>query len=441
MHYNFFTVIGISLLGTVISSFLAIIPALHVYNVIAIILFTFGGLSTLIPQDLLPYLFLGMISGYVVLNTITSIFLSAPDESMIFVVLPGQKMLLAGRGYEAAIITGFGSIVAGVFLFFITPLVVKFLPVIRKLLMPHLFWILGAVSVYMLQSEWPKGLERGKTGWARFFEAWRHLSVGLLTFFASGLLGFIVMTKNPLPPTHAFQGMLPMFVGLFAIPWVLTNIVSQKSIPPQYNPRSVDLGFSSVVTAMIAGGLGGLLAATFPILTAGLGGLLAGQAVASKDERVFVISQGVSKTVYYVGSFLFFFIPGAHLGKGGLVAMMRPFYISVSPRGFYFALGALLVCLCVAFFLLLFYTRIVIKLLARISYRTISAFTLVLLLAIVYLMTGVYGLFIAAVATAIGLLPVMYGSRRVNCMGALLFPVTLNMAGYGGAFARLIGLG
>lgn len=440
MELNFFTAIIFSLLGAIISSVLAIIPALHIYNVIAIILFTFGGLSTIIPAELLPYLFLGMVSGYVVLNTITSVFLSAPDESMVFVVLPGQKMLFNGRGYEAAIITGFGSILGGVFLFLMTPLVVKFLPLIRKVLMPHLYWILAAVSLYMLQGEWPKGTERNPSGWGRFFEAWRHLGAGLLTFFASGLLGFIVMTKNPLPPERSFQGLLPIFVGLFAIPWVLTNIASKKEIPEQHNPKSVDLGLSSAIVATIAGGLGGLLAATFPILTAGIGGLLAGQAVASKDERVFIASQGVSKTVYYVGSFLFFFLPGARLGKGGLVAMLKPFFIPTSPKGFYFALAALLLSLTLSFFLLIAYTKLVIKILKKVSYRTISLFTLFILLGIVYLMTGFYGLFIAAVATAIGLIPVLFGSRRVNCMGALLFPVTINMAGYGGALAKILGL-
>ncbi len=440
MEPTFLEIVLIAILGTVISSLLAIIPALHIYNVIAIILFTFGGLSTIIPQALLPYLFLGMVCGYVVLNTITSVFLSAPDESMIFVVLPGQKMLLAGRGYEAAIITGFGSILGGVFLFVITPFVIKFLPVVRRLLMPHLYWILAAVSLYMLQSEWPKGTERGKFGWARFLEAWRHLSAGLLTFFASGLLGFIVMTRNPLPPERSFQSLLPIFVGLFAIPWVLINIASKKEIPEQFNPKTVDFGISSAIVATIAGGLGGLLAATFPILTAGIGGLLAGQAVASKDERVFVASQGVSKTVYYAGAFLFFFLPGARLGKGGLVAMLRPFFVPTSAKGFYYALASMLLSLCLAFFLLILYTKIIIKLLQKISYKVISLVTLFLLFMIVYLMTGFYGIGISIVATAIGLLPVLFGSRRVNCMGVLLFPVTINMAGYGGALAKFLGL-
>jgi hypothetical protein len=38
-----------------------------------------------------------------------------------------------------------------------------------------------------------------------------------------------------------------------------------------------------------------------------------------------------------------------------------------------------------------------------------------------------------------GLIPTLFGSRRMNCLGMLL-PITLNMAGAGPSVARLLGL-
>jgi putative membrane protein len=55
-------------------------------------------------------------------------------------------------------------------------------------------------------------------------------------------------------------------------------------------------------------------------------------------------------------------------------------------------------------------------------------------------LTGWEGLVIAIVATGIGLLPVMWGSRRMNCMGVLLLPLTLNLAGLGPTVAGWLGL-
>jgi len=63
-----------------------------------------------------------------------------------------------------------------------------------------------------------------------------------------------------------------------------------------------------------------------------------------------------------------------------------------------------------------------------------------MLVGLVLALTGWGGLLIAAVGTGIGLLPVMWGSRRVNCMGVLLVPVTLQMAGLGTTVAGLLGL-
>ena len=47
---------------------------------------------------------------------------------------------------------------------------------------------------------------------------------------------------------------------------------------------------------------------------------------------------------------------------------------------------------------------------------------------------------IAAVATGIGLLPVLFGSRRLNCLGILLLPIACNMSGFGSKITAFLGL-
>jgi putative membrane protein len=85
-------------------------------------------------------------------------------------------------------------------------------------------------------------------------------------------------------------------------------------------------------------------------------------------------------------------------------------------------------------------TRLAVRLVERVDYVRISVVTLIVLLVMVAVMTGPGGLLIAAVATGIGLIPVLWGSRRMNCMGVLLLPITLNMAGVGGTVAGWLGL-
>lgn len=437
---EYISLIPYALAGTLIAATLALVPALHVYNVAAFAVLASLRLSDFISGDALALFLLGMVIGYALANTVPAIFLGAPDDSTIFVVLPGQKYLMQSRGYEAAVLTGIGGLGGIAFLLALSPLAAQVLGPLRQIVSSHLHWILAAITAYMLLAEWPKGGDRSGTRFERFLDAWKGLGAGLLTFLLSGLLGFVLMYKSPVPADISFQNLMPAFVGLFALPWVLENIVSGKEIPVQHVADSVDASPGLIARGVGAGALGGLFAAVFPIVTGGIGGYLAGHATAQRDDRVFIISQGASKVVYYVGAAWFFFTPNVHLVKGGLAGMLSAIYTPLGPGIYYTTVSALAICGVVAFLLMLIYSRAAMWFVARFNYRYVSAATLVLLLGIVGILTGPGGLGVAAIATAIGATPVLWGSRRLNCLGVLLLPITLNMAGIGPTVAQWLGI-
>ena len=111
-----------------------------------------------------------------------------------------------------------------------------------------------------------------------------------------------------------------------------------------------------------------------------------------------------------------------------------------APALYWAAVGAAALCGALAFGLLLLLSRGAAWLVARVDYRLISAGVLVLLVALVLAVTGPTGLLVAAVATAIGLIPLLWGSRRSDCLGVLLVPLTLQLAGLGPAVAGWLGL-
>lgn len=426
--------------GVLVSAVISLVPALHVYNVAGFLILAVARWGTFIPIEGLIFFFLGLVSGYAILNTIPSIFLSVPDDSTVFIVLPGQKYLLQRRGYEAVVLTGLGGLGGISVLVLLTPVASTWLPTIRAIVQPHLAWILWTIIAFMLISEWPKGADRAPAGIRRWWEGWRSLAAGLATFLLSGLLGLVLMYRSLVPVEVAYQNLLPAFIGLFAVPWVLQNLIGRTEIPPQHFAQSVDAGVGTLVRGTLAGALGGLFAAFFPVVTGGIGGFLAGHATAQRDERLFIISQGASKVVYYVGGFLFFFIPGFQRVKGGMASMLSTIYSGTSPQLYLLAVGAVVLAGALAFFLSLGLTRLMVALLARVHYRWISLATLGILLLIVVGMTGPAGLLVCAVATGIGLIPLLWGSRRMNCMGVLLLPIALNMAGVGDTVAGWLGL-
>ncbi|NTU64715.1 MAG: hypothetical protein HGB05_15265, partial [Chloroflexi bacterium] len=88
---DLFSYLLIAILGALIASLLALIPALHVYNVITLAFLFAGGLQAWLNPNQFAMLLLGMVTGYAVLSVIPSIYLAAPDETSAFIVLPGQK--------------------------------------------------------------------------------------------------------------------------------------------------------------------------------------------------------------------------------------------------------------------------------------------------------------------------------------------------------------
>jgi putative membrane protein len=221
---------------------------------------------------------------------------------------------------------------------------------------------------------------------------------------------------------------------------VLQNLLSGVRIPRQHAGRSVDLSPGIVARGVGAGALGGLFAAFFPAVTGGIGAFLAGHATAQRDDRLFIVSQGASKLVYYVGAFVLFFMPGLHLVRGGMASMLSVVYQPYTPAMYWVAIAATMMSGALAFFLLLGLSRGAIWLVGRVETRWISAATLIVLVGVVLAFTGWGGLLVATVATGIGLLPVLWGSRRMNCMGVLLVPLTLSLVGLGPAAAGWLGL-
>lgn len=440
LHPEHLDLFYFSAIGVLFSCLISFLPALHIYNVIGIFLLVILKFeATMAPMQLIA-MCIGMIVGYSILNTVPATYFGPGDESMSYYILPSAAWVAKGRGYESIILTGVGAVGGIIMLAVLAPVFIWVMPGLKTITSPHMFWILGTVIAYMLLSEWPKGVSQSESCWANFFEGWKFLGVGLITFFLSGLLGFIVMAKTLVPIDFAFQSVTPVFVGLFAIPWLITNIINIGSMPKQHECPSLELDWELVFRGTFGGFLGGFFAAYIPIVTAGVGGLMAGHATAQRDGRLFVMSYGTCKTVYYVGSFLLFFIPGLSLTRGGLAWIVTPVVTVLTMKEYALFVGLMLFSAGMSFLLLGPFTRLIIRLVEKVEYHWISVIALILVIPGVYSFTGWGGLAIMTVSTGIGLLPVMFQARRMNLMGVLLLPVCINMAGYGNDVMRFLGL-
>ena len=437
---NYIYSITLCLIGTLLGTILSLIPSLHIYNVMGLLILFSTAITKWVPIEQMPFFMIGMIVAYSFLNSVPSIYLGANDDSTVFVVFPGQKYMMMRKAHEAVILTGIGSLGGIIFLLLITPIAPKVLPIIREILTPHLLTIILAITIYMFMTEFARATDRPKTPLARLKEAWSSLLAGMLIFFLSGTLGFIVMNTSVIPPERAFQSLLPLFVGLFAVPWLILNIVSKVEIPQQHICKSVDVEPIRILRGVTAGCLGGLFAAFFPMVTGGIGAFLAGHATAARGDDVFLISQGANKVVYYVGGFFMIFMPTLHLTRGGAAWMLSAFYAPKTHSEYYLAAAAIAVSGGISFLLLLYASKVMARAISKVDYRKVSLATIAVITAIVVVVTGWKGVLIMVAATGIGLSAVLLHTRRMNCLGSLLMPILIDMAGYTEAFGRIIGL-
>jgi putative membrane protein len=291
----------------------------------------------------------------------------------------------------------------------------------------------------MLMSEWPKETRPGCFGWRQFLQAWKALAAGLATFLMSGLLGFLLIYRAPVPAESAFQNLMPAFVGLFTMPWLLINLVTATRAPAQ-NCTIPAITADRLLAGGVAGSLGGGFAAFVPVITGGVGGFLAGHATGVRNDQVFLVSQGASKVVYYTGAALLLFVPGLNLVRGGGGIIMNAFHSPFSHSEFLYAAGCVAVAAAVSLSMVMPLTRMILWLVAKAGMRMLSLISLCVVVGLVFLLARLAGIGVMLTALGIGLVPVLFGSRRMNCLGIILLPIASMMSGIGDDIARLLGL-
>lgn len=433
------TLIGFAVLGTFLGGLVGLVPGLHVYNVagLALLLFSSGAFG--IGGEALAFLLIGLTIGWVTLSHLPAVFLFAPDDSSVVAVLPATKFLLQGRGREAVLLMGLGGLVATASLLLIAPLLDQWLRPVRVIIQPHAHWMLVAVIAFMLLGEWSRVGDRAPTPLRRLATAWGYLGAGLLTFVLSGLFGLVLMTRSPLAIENAFQNLLPAFVGLFTLPGLLQ--IGLMGYPPPAQPHT---DFEAQPVEVIRGGLtgtvGGLFASVMPVVSGGIGGLLAGHATAIRGDRLFIISQGASKTAYFLGSLMLLFVPGLGLTRGGMAWMLSSTFVPYGWRLFALCVAAIGACGTLAFVGLWLLSQPIARLTAHLRPRAIAIGSGSIAILTTAYFTGLAGLAVMLVGTCIGLIPVFVGGRRMNCLGVLLFPISLNMLGIGPMLAQWLGL-
>jgi len=379
-----------------------LIPGVHI-NLVSIILLSVSGYLLGFAEPITLCVFIiSMSVTHSFLDTIPSTFLGAPDADTALAVLPGHKMLMEGRGFEAVKLTVIGSLLCLILSVLILPLLVPIVGPIYNFLKPYIGWILISVVVFMV---WRAGTAKKRT-WA------------FIVFLTSGVLGIIVLNFPNLR-----QPLFPLLSGLFGVSSLVASLSGEAKVPEQRITNDIVLDKKNLAKALGAGTFSGTLTGFFPGLGAAQAAIIAVEMVGDIGVHAFMVLIGGINTVNFVISLATLY--ALEKARNGAVIAVLEIIKSIDLNGLIIFAAAALVAGGIATFLAMKITKVFSKVMNKVNYKMVCYSIIGFIAALTFYFSGLLGLLILVVSTGLGLVPPIIGVGRNNNMGCLLLPVIL----------------
>ncbi|MDP3918541.1 MAG: tripartite tricarboxylate transporter permease [Nanoarchaeota archaeon] len=389
----FFEILVVMIVGIGLGIITGLIPGIHV-NLISVVLLSISPfLLTFLSPLLVAVIIISMAVTHTFLDTIPSVFLGSPEEDTALSILPGHRLLLEGRGFEAVMLTVVGSLGGLLLAFLCIPLLLPLVKIIYPLIQNYIGWILLVVSLFMIFRE-------EKKVWA------------LLIFSLAGFLGWIVLNME------IEQALFPLFSGLFGVSMLLISLKDNNVIPKQ-EVTSIDVtgSYKAISIAVFVGWIASFLPGLGPAQAA-----VIGSQFVKLTEKSFMILVGGLSTVNMVLSLVTFYV--LDKARNGAIVTVSEI-IEISKFDFVIFVSVALIVGGIATIIAINVTKGFSVLISKVNYRTLCMGIIIFIVLLVLIMTKYIGLLVLLISTALGIIPALKGVSRSHMMGCLLVPVII----------------
>ena len=374
-----------------------LVPGVHVNMVSALLLSAAPVLLKITDAMPLSVFIISMAVVHTFLDTIPSIYLGAADVENVMAVLPGQRMLLDGKGYEAVKLTIMGSFGALLLVIGAAPMLVVLMSVLQPIVEPWIGWLLIVLVLWMISREKKK-------------------MMALFVFLLSGVFGLIVLHLG------IEQVLFPMLSGLFGVSSLVLSLQENVKIPEQKISRTMNYDVRQLVKTTTGASVIGSLAGFFPGLGPAQAAAL-GTVFMKGGGKEFLVLVGGLGTANMVTSLVTLYT--LDKARNGAIVVVRELLDAVNVVDFVIFLLVALTVGCVGVMLTLFFARRFAQWLGKVNYRMMCASVIVFIVALVLLIPGWKGIIVLAVATLLGMIAPLSNTTRSHAMGCLLLPVIL----------------
>lgn len=371
--------------------FTGLSPGIHINLIGAIIVSSSSSIfSSIIPIYLIVFI-VSMSITHTFVDFIPSIFLGAPDDADTGLsILPGHELLKEGKGYEAVMLSNYGSLIAIIILIIISIPLIFIIPKIYPFLTKFMAVILIFFSLTLILFE-------------------KNRFQALFVFVLTGLLGLIVLNLEIKEP------LLPLLTGLFGSSMLILSIKQKTQIPRQCINNNFKVPFKKpIISSLIASPLCGFLP--------GLGGgqaAVIGSQILKPDKKEFIVLIGIINTLVMGISFISLYtINKARTGSAVSIQQLG----GISRNVLILILIISLISGIISFFITKKLSIFFANKINKINYSKLSILVLIIISGVTLIFSGILGFVILIISTLTGIYCSYFNIRRTTYMGCLLLP-------------------
>jgi len=384
------------ILGILFGTITGLIPGIHI-NLVGVLLISLSvSILARVPSTYLVVFITSMAITHTFIDFIPSIFLGCPDTDTELSVLPGHELLKQGHGYQAILLTTYGSLAAVFILVLIAWPSIIIISKVYELIKNLTPYFLIIISILLIS------LERKKF-------------TSLFVFLLTGFLGFTILNF----PEHLIsEPLLPLLTGLFGSSMLIMSIKNKTKIVKQKTNKPQIKIFKPLLGALIASPL----CSFFPGLGSGQAAVI-GNTISRTDKKGFLVLLGATNTLVMGFSFISLYVISRT--RTGAAVAIKEIIGNPAQEILILILSTILIVGIISFFLTIKLAKIFSEKISNVNYSLLSIITLVILIVVVFLVSGIMGIVFLIASTLTGIYCISLGARRTNMMGCLLLPTII----------------
>jgi len=402
--------------GIAIGVFAGLTPGIHVNTTIPIIM----SLSFLLPS---PYYLAVLVVATAVtemfIDYIPSIFLGAPEADTSLSVLPGHRLLLEGRGYEAIKLTILGGVGGLLVSLIFIAILANYFQLLYTVTRPFVQYLIIGVMLFMIVTE--KKLKK--------------MLSSVLILSITGIFGVLVLNSSLVP---AQEVLFPSLTGLFGLSTLIVSIFERSTIPEQKEDSRMLIGKKEIAKSLILASIAGIIVGFLPAVGISEAGTMVQYLGGSGESRSFLVTISGINVANDVFSLVSLFLvgnprSGASVAIQGILGELIFFDVL-------YLVGVIMLTAGIAAFLTKYLGRVIPKYLEKVNYKLLIISVIIFISGLVLFLTNPFGLLILFTSTSLGLLCNFLEIRRSHCMGILLIPSLLFFTNLNGVVLSILGI-